>query len=135
MNAVQSPYDHHMAFQLVDASQGRAVYEVQVGPSLANPTGRLHGGVLAGLADSAMGAAFLTTLAPGASGTNLDLHIDFLRPTQQGKLRAHATVIKAGRTISRLTCEVTDEAGQLVARANSSFLMLPGDTTKAPIRA
>lgn len=119
-----SRYDHHMHFRLIQEGNGQATYEAHVDESMANPMGVLHGGVLAGLADSAMGAAFMTTLAAGTAGTNIHLSIDFLRPTHATLLRASAQVVKRGRTISLLACDIHDPQGRLVARASSSFLAL-----------
>jgi uncharacterized protein (TIGR00369 family) len=117
-------YDRHMGFRLVSWSPQGAVVEAEAGGHFTNPAGVLHGGVLAGLADSAMGLTTLGLVAPGESTTNTDLHIRFLRPTTAGTLRATARVLRRGRRTMALECDVADEQGRLVARASSSFLVL-----------
>lgn len=117
-------YDRHMGFRLVAWSPDGATVEADVGGHLANPAGVLHGGVLAGLADSAMGLTTLGLVAPGQSTTNTDLQVRFLRPTTAGTLRATARVLRQGRRTMTLECDVTDEQGHLVAKASSSFLVL-----------
>lgn len=114
-------YDQHMMFRCIRAHDGEAVYEADVDASLHNPTGRLHGGVLAGLADAAMGAAFLSL---GGDGTNTDLDLRFLRPVDAGRLTATARTLRRGRRLSILTCEIHDDRGRLVATAQSQFLAL-----------
>lgn len=118
-------YDRRMGFRLVSAGPAGAVMEATVAAGqFANPTGVLHGGVLMGLADSAMGMTMCALLGPGQAGTNTDLQVRFLRPTTAGTLRATARVVRQGRRAVVLECDVTDAAGKLVARASSTFLVL-----------
>ncbi|HUR26369.1 MAG TPA: PaaI family thioesterase [Candidatus Thermoplasmatota archaeon] len=119
------PYDAHMGFRLVSWSPEGAIVEADVDGRFANPTGVLHGGVLMGLADSAMGLTVTGLLAEGQAGTNTDLQMRFLRPTKGGgRLTATARVVRQGRRTLVLECDVVDSAGKLVARASSSFLVL-----------
>lgn len=119
------PYDAHMGFRLVSWSPDGAVVEADVDPRFDNPTGVLHGGVLMGLADSAMGLTVTGLLGEGQAGTNVDLQMRFLRPTKGvGKLTAKARVVRQGRRTLVLEADVTDGAGRLVARASSQFLVL-----------
>ena len=120
------PYDGHMGFRLESWSPDGAVVSVDVGPHLANPTGVLHGGVLMGLADSAMGLTVTGLLGAGEAGTNTDLQMRFLRPTTAGKLTATARVLRRGRRTLVLEADVADAAGKLVAKASSSFMVLDG---------
>ena len=126
------PYDAHMGFRLVSWSPGGAVVEADVDGRFANPTGVLHGGVLMGLADSAMGLTVTGLLAEGQAGTNTDLQMRFLRPTKQGRLVATARVVRRGRRTMVLECDVADAAGKLVARASSSFLVLDANDFGRP---
>lgn len=118
------PYDAHMGFRLVSWSPDGAVVEADVDSRFDNPTGVLHGGVLMGLADSAMGLTITGLLGEGQAGTNTDLQMRFLRPTKGGRLTAKARVVRRGRRTLVLECDVTDAAGKLVARASSAFLVL-----------
>ena len=118
------PYDGHMGFRLESWSPDGAVLSTEAGPHLANPTGVLHGGVLMGLADSAMGLTVTGLLGEGEAGTNTDLQMRFLRPTTEGRLTATARVVRRGRRTLVLEADVVDAAGRLVARASSTFLVL-----------
>jgi uncharacterized protein (TIGR00369 family) len=89
--------------------------------------GTLHGGVLCDIADFAMGAAYASTLADGQSFTTLELKINFLRPVWQAQLTAAAHVASGGRTVGLVECDITDDAGRLIARASSTCLTLRGD--------
>lgn len=116
-----------IGFTLTAIEPGRAVVEFEAIPQHANPMGTLHGGILCDIADAAMGMAYATSLAEGDTFTTLELKINFLKPIRSGHLTATARLIKAGRTIGLLECEVTDESGSLVAHATSSCLTLRGD--------
>lgn len=118
------PYDAAMGFRLVSWSPDGAVVEADVDGRFANPTGVLHGGVLMGLADSAMGLTVTGLLGAGQAGTNMDFQMRFLRPTKDGRLTATARVVRRGRKTLVLECDVTDAAGKLVARASSGFLVM-----------
>jgi uncharacterized protein (TIGR00369 family) len=105
---------------------GRAVFEMKADGRHHNPLGTLHGGVYADLADAAMGWAYAATLAEGESFTTLEMKINFLRAVRQATLTAEAKVVKAGSTIGYVECAVSDEQGQLVAKAASTCLKLRG---------
>jgi uncharacterized protein (TIGR00369 family) len=92
--------------------------------------GTLHGGVLCDIADAAMGMAFASTLAPDESFTTIALSISFFRPVWQARLRAEARVINRGKTVGYLECDVTDQDGKHIARANSTCFVLRGESAK-----
>jgi uncharacterized protein (TIGR00369 family) len=112
---------------LVSVEPGAAVFELQAGPQHANPMGTLHGGVLCDLADAAMGMAYASTLDEGETFTTLELKINFLKPVWSGRLVATGRLVKAGRTVGLVECDVTDAKDALVARATSTCMTLRGD--------
>ena len=96
----------------------------------ANPMGTLHGGVLCDIADAAMGMAYASTLEEGETFTMLELKINFLKPVWNARLQAAAKVIKGGRTIGLVECDVTDDKQELVARATSTCMTLRGEKAR-----
>lgn len=116
-----------IGFQLVSARPGEAVIELQADQRHANPMGTLHGGILCDIADAAMGIAYGSALAEGETFTTLELKISFLRPIWNARLKAVGRVVKQGRTIGYVECDVTDEEGRLVARAASTCMTLRGE--------
>jgi uncharacterized protein (TIGR00369 family) len=115
-----------IGFDIVRFEPGKAVFAMETGPQHANPMGTLHGGILCDLADAAMGVAYATDLQEGESFTTLELKINFLKPVWNARLRAEARVVKRGKTVGLVECDVTDESGSLVARASSTCLTLAG---------
>ncbi len=115
-----------IGFSLIEAGEGRAVVTLEAGPQHANPMGTLHGGILCDIADAAMGIAFTSTLDPTESFTTVELKINFFRPVWEAELRAEGKVVRRGKTVGYVECEVTDEDGRAVAKASSTCLVLRG---------
>ena len=120
------PLGRAMGFHAVAVDEGRAVIELDTHDHHLNTMGRLHGGVLCTIADTAMGIAHACSLAEGFTSATVEMKINFLRPAAAGmKLRASGHVLKQGRTIAMCECDVTDEQGQLVAKASGTFITIP----------
>jgi uncharacterized protein (TIGR00369 family) len=99
-----------------------------IGMRLASfAVGTVQGGILAALADAAMGWAYMTTLGEGESYTTLEMKVNFLRPARSGPLRARARVLSAGRTIGLVECAVLGDGDKLVAHGVSTCLTLRGE--------
>jgi len=118
------PIAELIGFNVEEIGDGHAIASLQSGPQHANPMGTLHGGVLCDVADAAMGMAFASTLAPGESFTTMTLGINFFRPVWQTRLRAEARVINRGKSVGYVECDVADENGKQIAKANSTCFVL-----------
>jgi len=126
-----TPIAELIGFTIGEVGDGRATASLQPGPQHANPMGTLHGGVLCDIADAAMGMAFASTLASGESFTTIELKINFFRPVWEARLRAEGKVVRRGNTVGYIECEITDEAGRLVAKSSSTCMVLRGDRAKS----
>ncbi|HUK53833.1 MAG TPA: PaaI family thioesterase [Candidatus Binatia bacterium] len=129
-DAPTPPIARLIGFRLLSAADGQSVFEMEADERHWNPMGTLHGGVLCDIADAAMGFAFATTLAEGESFTTIELKINYLRPVWKARLRATGRVVKRGRKIGLVDCDVTDEKGALVARASSTCMALSPDEAR-----
>ncbi len=89
------------------------------------PVGDLIGFEVSEAGDGHTVVAF--TLGPGESFTTVELKINFLRPVRQAQLRAEGRVVQRGRTIGYVECEITDDNGKLIAKSNSTCLVLRGE--------
>src|SRR5437016_4580341 len=72
-----------LGMRLTSFAAGEAVVTLDADATHANPMGTVQGGILAAIADAAMGWAYMTTLAEGESYTTLELKTNFLRPVEQ----------------------------------------------------
>ena len=124
------PIARLIGFQVTSVRHGEAVVELEASDIHANPMGTLHGGVLCDIADAAMGIAYASTLDDGESFTTLELKINFLRPVWKEKLRAVGKVVKRGRVVGMVECDVTNADGALVARSSSTCMVLRGEMAR-----
>lgn len=115
-----APISQLIGFQVAQATQedkelGLAVVALEVDERLHNPMGRVHGGVLAALADAAMGIAFGRMLDSGQDFSTVDLQIQYMRPVTSRLLRATAKVKQRGLRMGFVECEIRDNRDRLIA--------------------
>lgn len=85
-DAPASPVGRTLGFSCAALEVGRATFTMLGEPERhANPMGTLHGGVLAALADAAMGYAYASTLEADESFTTLEMKMNYLRPRCPGR--------------------------------------------------
>lgn len=82
-----------------------------------------HGGMLAMVADCAAWFAIVTETGPDEPLLTTDLHIRYLRPCASGAV-IDARVIKLGKTLCPVEVRLSDEAGELVALAQVTYMRL-----------
>jgi len=121
-----APIGKLLDLTLTASGTGRATVEFRASARFANPMGTLHGGVLCDIADAAMGVAYSSTLAEGETFTTIELKINFLRPVWNARLRGEAMVVRAGKMVGLVECNIFDEKERLVARASSTCMRLRG---------
>lgn len=92
-----APITKLLGIRPICLGQGEARIELTAGKHLHNAMGTVHGGILCDLADVAMGAALATTTAEGESFTTLQLQMSYFLPVVEGRLSAHARVVRRGR--------------------------------------
>ena len=124
------PVARLIGFEAKEIGDGRATVTLSAGPQHANPMGTLHGGILCDIADAAMGMAFASTLGSGESFTTVELKINFFRPVWEAQIKAEGRVVRRGRNLGYVECEITDDRGRLIAKAASTCLALKGQDAK-----
>jgi uncharacterized protein (TIGR00369 family) len=77
---------------------------------LKQANGFFHGGVIAGLADHAGGAAVTSAMAPGRFAVTVNLQVSFLAPAKGDSLIARARAIQVGGTIGVAHVDVSSLA-------------------------
>ena len=101
-----SPYGAFIGISIDDFSEGRVTCSVALRDHHLNNGGRVHGGVLTSLADTAAGAAVRTVRPEGKLTATTDLSISFLRPPVGNQLVAVAEVLHAGKRLFRVEIEI-----------------------------
>jgi uncharacterized protein (TIGR00369 family) len=117
---VEIPFIAHCGIEALEIVEGRTRLRLVPGPDSLNQLGIVHGGLLATLADVAMGSA--ARHAAGRAVMTLDMQVAFLNPGR-GTLLAEGRVVRPGRSVMFTEAEIRDEAGELVVRATG--LMKP----------
>ena len=116
-----------LGFDLVEVSEGDAVFEIVPDDSHYNPIGVVHGGVALTLLDSAAGCAIQSTLPAGLAYTSLETKVNFLRAvtSDSGRLRAHGWATKPGKRAAFAEADLRDADGTVYATASSTCLVFP----------
>ena len=85
---------------------------------LTQHNGYLHAGILTTAADSACGYAAYTLMPAGSDVLSVEFKVNLLRPAAGERFVAEARVIKAGRTLTVVRCDIHGwkaDKGKLVA--------------------
>ena len=103
----------------------RTADAVIIGLRLAEPhtnsRGLIHGGLIAALADNAMGLSCGVKLADGPRLVTVSLAVDYIGTAAIGQwLAVESEVIKTGGTLCFAQCRVTAD-GAVISRANGTF--------------
>jgi uncharacterized protein (TIGR00369 family) len=116
-----------LGFHLVDASNGRAVFEGIPRYEHYNPIGTVHGGFAATLLDSALACAIFSTMRAGEAWTTLELKLNLVRALTQdtGPVRAEGRIIHRGRTVATSEGDLKDAQGRLYAHATTTCMIFP----------
>ncbi|MEU6593500.1 PaaI family thioesterase [Streptomyces sp. NPDC046881] len=98
------PFSVYLGARLTAFGDGAATLELDVREELCQQNGFLHGGVLSYAADNALTFAAGTVAGPRLLTAGYT--IDYLRPARGELLRAHAQVVRPGRTRVVCRCEL-----------------------------
>jgi uncharacterized protein (TIGR00369 family) len=122
------PIHHLTGLRPVAAEEGSSTFVLPATHWLCSPLGRVEGGFVAMLADSAIGAAVQTTLPPAIAYASVDLKVTYHRPAfPDGRdLVARAEVTHRGASLASAMTVVRNAEGKPVASAVGSVLILPG---------
>jgi uncharacterized protein (TIGR00369 family) len=119
------PISRTLDFILVEAAEGRAVFQGRPGPAFLNPMGGMHGGWYATLLDSAVGCAVHTAMPAGRAYTTLELKLNIVRAVslELPLIRAEGQVIHVGRQTATAEGRLVDADGKLYAHATTTCLV------------
>jgi uncharacterized protein (TIGR00369 family) len=118
--------DVFLGLECLDKSEpGVTVWTMTPAPHMADSSGLVQGGFVAGLIDSAMAAATITGLKGRRAYTaNTDLTINFVHAARVGEtLTCKARVLRGEGGVSFTEAKVADPFGQLVATASSTYVL------------
>jgi 1,4-dihydroxy-2-naphthoyl-CoA hydrolase len=117
-----------LGVRTLEAGPDRVVMELDIGPSVHQPMGILHGGASAALAESAASiGAYLNCDPETQYAVGIDLYVSHLRARRSGVLRATATPVRKGRMVHVWNVDLQDQDGEPVAAARCTLVIRPRD--------
>lgn len=124
-NDSPSPFTRWLDPVIREVSEGDLTFEYNVRHDMTNPLKTLHGGAIAGIMDDIIGAAIFS-LGLKDYYTTINLSVDFFAPAIQGDVvLAQAKVLKKGKSIIHVVCDLTHKnSGRLLARGSSNLMKL-----------
>jgi len=124
-----SPFGRYLGVQVLEVGDGFSRIRLPYRAELTNPAGKLHGGVIASVADTAMAVAVGSVLGgiPGRHST-VKLEIKYKASVTDGEIIAEAKVMRRKQTVFLGETVVKDGKGQVVAIATAMFMVGDNDT-------
>ena len=116
-----SPFYRWTGMRVADAHPGAVALVLDLEERHTNIQGFAHGGVLATLADAAMGLSVRSALEPGRRHVTIELGMHYLRAVTRGAVTARGGVVRVGREIGYAEADVVDEVGRMIARASGTY--------------
>ncbi|NBF10769.1 PaaI family thioesterase [Pseudomonas sp. Fl4BN1] len=124
LQSLFSGFAVHLGLSLQQYQQAQTVIAVTVEPHHLNQAGNLHGGVIASLADTAMGMSGTWHADPGQwrLALTLSLNINYMAAIPPAtEVRAVARMRGGGAKIFMASCDLLDAEDRLLASAEGVF--------------
>jgi uncharacterized protein (TIGR00369 family) len=120
-----SPFHRWAGIDLVRVGGGKAELAMDLEDHHLNPQRIVHGGIIAAMADTSIGLALRSALAPGSTHRTAQLNVHFLAKAQGDRLIGRGRTLHMGSRMGYGEAEVLDGTGKLLARATATFIILP----------
>ncbi|MBX7182046.1 MAG: PaaI family thioesterase [Bacteroidia bacterium] len=108
---------------LLKVEDSSITMEFEIGDELCNPGGFMHGGTHAAIMDDVMGMT-VAALGNESHFVSVNLSLDMLGTVQSGgKVIATARVIRKGRQIINVMCEIATLDGKVISRGTQNLVI------------
>jgi len=124
-----APFYRWTGMKIAHAESGSVTLVLELADHHLNIQGLAHGGVVATLADAAMGLSLRSALEPGRRHVTVEMGVHYLRPVIRGQVRAVGRAVRIGREIAYAEADVLDANDRTLARASGTYSVtrIPGD--------
>jgi len=116
-----APFYRWSGMAIADAEEGSVTLALELADHHLNIQRVAHGGVIATLADAAMGLSLRSALEPGRRHVSVEIGVHYLRPVTRGRVRAIGRAVRIGREIAYAQADVVDGNDRLLARADGTY--------------
>ncbi|WP_166361106.1 PaaI family thioesterase [Pseudomonas akapageensis] len=120
---VPSAFSELLGCRLQRLDKGVAEVTLTLAPQLRNRAGKLHGGAMFSLVDTAMGLACSSAHGFDQQSVTLECKINYLRAVSEGEVLCVAKVLHNGRRTLVVDAEVL-QGDKLIAKAQATFAAL-----------
>ena len=120
------PANDTFGFERLDTDDGSVAFRWTVPAEYCNSAGNLQGGVMGAFADAVLGGLCASELPNDFYPALAEMKISFLRPAPSGTtITATGRVLKAGKRLIFAEAEITNEAGDILAKITGTELPAP----------
>lgn len=120
-----TPIHQVLKISLTYLGPGVVGLKMRAGRKFTTIRGRLHGGISATLADTAMGWAIITL---GRTSVTVDMYMNYFAPSLgENELIAEASIIHSGKRTVVAEATVFNAKGELIAKSRGTFSLKKGD--------
>ncbi len=117
-----NPYVQLLGIQIEKITFGQVTLSMEAKNNLSNFYHIAHGGALASLADTAMGA---TCLSVNKKVVTQAMNINFVKAVPEGSIvKATGKIIHNGRKTLVCETEIVDSDGQICCKATANFFVI-----------
>jgi len=116
-----APFYRWSGMQILDVEDGSVTVALDLAEHHLNLQGLAHGGIIATLADAAMGLGLRSALESGRRHVSVEIGVHYLRPVTRGRVRAVGHAVRIGREIAYAQADVLDANDRLLARADGTY--------------
>jgi uncharacterized protein (TIGR00369 family) len=118
-------------YDRLNRKKREAFLSLKLGDKHLSTAGRVHGGVISGFFDTALGAAVFSTLEAGDFTSTVELKVNYFKPLEKGDhLRCHARVVFCGRRLRSVQAFLyRGKEKDPVAMASGTFYVVSGKST------
>jgi len=120
----RTPFNGLLGMRVRRAHDDGLTIECQVRDDLKNAFGAMHGGVMASLADAAVGMALYRHTGGRRPAATVELKINYFRPVTEGRLIARARLLRVGSTLCVGSVELTDAKKRSIGAALVTYMFL-----------
>lgn len=116
-----SNFSRLLGIRILRAENGEAELRMAMQEQMLNLHGRMHGGALYSLIDTALGQASHSLFGGEAGSMTLECKVNYIRGVEAGEMVCHARVLNAGRKVHVLEARV-EQGDKLIATAQATFI-------------
>lgn len=101
-----------------------SIIRIPITPVIHNTIKIPHGGIIATIADAAMGGLASRSVPEGYNVVTTNLSVSYLKSTTNKELIARGRFVHKGRQMLVMECVIEDDTGKKLASATATFFVI-----------